>query len=212
MADDESFKVILSYFPGLTEKQIEQYSLLKNLYADWNSKINVISRKDIDNLYINHVLHSLGIAKVIQFKSGTRVLDVGTGGGFPGIPLAIMFPETTFHLIDSIGKKITVVNEVVNSLQLKNVLATKSRAEESKEKFDFIVSRAVTSLHEFYHWTKSLIRKEGFNILHNGILYLKGGHIEEEIKALNQDVMIFEMKDFFKEEYFQTKKIVYISG
>ncbi len=210
MADNGSFKIILDYFPELTERQIQQFSLLKDLYADWNSKINVISRKDIDNLYINHVLHSLGIAKVIQFKPGTKVLDVGTGGGFPGIPLAILFPEVTFHLVDSIGKKILVVNEVARALELKNVVATKSRVEEIKEKFDFIVSRAVTTLSEFYTWTKPLIKREGFNILPNGILYLKGGDLQEEVEVLNRDVMIFELKNFFKEEYFETKKIIYI--
>ncbi len=210
MADNGSFKIILDYFPELTESQVQQFSLLKDLYADWNSKINVISRKDIDNLYINHVLHSLGIAKVVRFKTGTKVLDVGTGGGFPGIPLAILFPDCDFHLVDSIGKKILVVNEVAKALELKNVIATKGRVEEITEKFDFIVSRAVTTLSEFYNWTKPLIRKDGFNILHNGILYLKGGELQDEVKALNRDVMIFELKNFFKEEYFETKKIVYI--
>ncbi len=203
--------IILKYFPELTVEQVRQFSLLKELYADWNAKINVISRKDIHNLYINHVLHSLGIAKVIQFKAGTRVLDVGTGGGFPGIPLAILFPDVHFHLVDSIGKKITVVNEVAKGLGLKNVLATQSRAEELKEKFDFIISRAVTTLSEFYNWTRPLIKREGNNILRNGILFLKGGDLGEEIKSLNKPVLIFDLKNYFEEDFFETKKVVYVS-
>jgi 16S rRNA (guanine527-N7)-methyltransferase len=210
MTDNESFRIILNYFPGLAEKQAEQFSMLKELYEDWNSKINVISRKDIDNLYVNHVLHSLGIAKVIQFKTGTKVLDVGTGGGFPGIPLAILFPLVSFHLIDSIGKKITVVNEVVKALELTNVIAKKNRAEEINEKYDFVVSRAVTSLPEFYGWVRPLVKKAGMNVLHNGILYLKGGDLTEEIKTLKHDVILFDLKDFFTEEYFETKKVVYV--
>jgi 16S rRNA (guanine527-N7)-methyltransferase len=206
-----SHEIILKYFSGLSKEQVNRFALLQEVYADWNSKINVISRKDIDNLYVNHVLHSLGIAKVIQFKSGTSVLDVGTGGGFPGIPLAILFPEVKFHLVDSIGKKITVVNEVVDALQLKNVLATKSRAEELKEKYDFIVSRAVTTLPEFYQWTRWMVKRESLNEMHNGILLLKGGDLEEEIKSLNKKVMVFELKKFFEEEFFETKKVAYLS-
>jgi len=183
--------------------------MLQALYADWNSKINVISRKDIENLYINHVLHSLGIAKVITFKKGTSVLDVGTGGGFPGIPLAILFPAVNFHLADSIGKKITVVQEISKALGLQNVTATKSRAEELPQQYDFTVSRAVTTLSEIYQWTRSLIKRNGFNDLHNGILYLKGGDLKEEIEVLHKKVMIFELKNFFEEDFFETKKVVY---
>lgn len=208
---NQSHQIILNYFPDLSERQVKQFAMLQELYAEWNSKINVISRKDIDNLYVNHVLHSLGIAKVVQFKKGTKVLDVGTGGGFPGIPLAILFPDVQFYLVDSIGKKITVVNEIAKALQLKNVIATKGRVEELKEKFDFIVSRAVTSLPEFYQWTRALIKKDGFNELHNGILYLKGGDLDEEIKTLKRPVVIFDLKNYFSEDFFETKKVVYIS-
>jgi len=204
-------QIILDYFPDLSPNQIEQFSNLKHLYSEWNSKINVISRKDLDNLYVNHVLHSLGIAKVIQFKKRTRVLDVGTGGGFPGIPLAIFFPEVHFHLVDSIGKKITVVNEVSKALQLKNVTAEKNRVEELDEKFDFVVTRAVASLVEVYHWVKPLIKREVTNTMHNGIFFLKGGELKEEIQELNKKVLTFELKNFFKEEFFETKKVVYVS-
>ena len=207
---NQSHQIILKYFPELSEEQVRQFTKLKDLYADWNSKINVISRKDIENLYVNHVLHSLGIAKVIQFRDATHVLDVGTGGGFPGIPLAILFPMAQFHLVDSIGKKITVVNEVTKELELKNIIATKNRAEELKEKFDFIVSRAVTTLPEFYQWTKPLIKKSGINILRNGIICLKGGDMDAEIKLLNKPVMIFELKNYFDEDFFETKKVVYV--
>lgn len=203
-------QIILNYFPELNKEQAHQYFLLNGLYHDWNAKINVISRKDIDNLYINHVLHSLGIAKVIQFKRKTKVIDVGTGGGFPGIPLAILFPEVNFHLVDSIGKKITVVNDVVKELKLKNVVATKNRVEEITEKFDFVVCRAVITLPVFHEWVKSLISKDGFNVLHNGILCLKGGDVTEEIKLLKKRVLIFDLKDYFAEEFFETKKVVYI--
>ncbi|MCX6291946.1 MAG: 16S rRNA (guanine(527)-N(7))-methyltransferase RsmG [Bacteroidetes bacterium] len=211
MTEIPSHNILLNYFPGLTPEQIRQFALLKELYADWNEKINVISRKDIDNLYVNHVLHSMGIAKVISFANGTRVLDVGTGGGFPGIPLAILFPGVQFFLVDSIGKKIKVVEEVASSLGLKNVTAKKIRAEELDEKFDFIVSRAVASLSEFYHWTRPLIKREGFNSFKNGILYLKGGDLEEEIVQLKRKVIVFELKDYFDEEFFETKKVVYFN-
>ena len=206
-----SHQIILNYFPGLSEEQIQQFFLLKDLYNDWNAKINVISRKDIDNLYINHVLHSLGIAKVIQFKKNTKVIDVGTGGGFPGIPLAILFPETHFHLVDSIGKKITVVNDVVNQLKLKNVVTSNTRVEVMKEKFDFVVSRAVTTLQEFVQWVGPLISKDGFNELHNGILCLKGGDVTDELSLLKRKAMIFDLKKSFSEEFFEKKKVVYIS-
>jgi 16S rRNA (guanine527-N7)-methyltransferase len=206
---------IQKYFPSLSQEQIRQFDLLKDLYSEWNAKINVISRKDIENLYVNHVLHSLGIAKVISFKKGTRVLDVGTGGGFPGVPLAILFPDVQFHLIDSIGKKITVVNEVVKGLELKNVTAEKERAEELKGKgakgsFDFVVSRAVTSLNELYWWTKILIKSEGFNALPNGMLFLKGGDLKEEIMELGKKAEVIELKKFFEEEFFVEKKVVYV--
>lgn len=206
-----SHQIILNYFPRLNEEQVQQLFLLKDLYGDWNAKINVISRKDIDNLYINHVLHSLGIAKVIQFKKNTKVIDVGTGGGFPGIPLAILFPETHFHLVDSIGKKITVVNDVVYQLKLKNVVASNTRVEVMKEKFDFVVSRAVTTLQEFVQWVGPLIRKDGFNELHNGILCLKGGDVTDELSLLKRKAMIFDLKKSFSEEFFEKKKVVYVS-
>lgn len=210
MARDESYQIIQNYFPDLNDEQVRQFFRLKELYAGWNEKINVISRKDIDNLYINHVLHSLGIAKIIEFKKDTTVLDAGTGGGFPGIPLAILFPEVHFHLVDSIGKKITVVNEVAIELTLKNVVASKIRVEEMTEKFDFIVSRAVTSLPIVYSWVKHLVKKDGFNVLHNGILCLKGGDITEEAKLLNKRVLVFDLKNYFEEEFFETKKVVYV--
>jgi len=180
------------------------------LYQDWNAKINVISRKDIDNLYLNHVLHSLGIAKVVSFKPGTTVLDVGTGGGFPGIPLAILFPETQFHLVDSIGKKITVVRNVSDGAGLKNVRAEQIRAEQVRGEYDFIVSRAVTRLKEFYGWVHRKVKDESRHTLYNGILYLKGGDLDEELAELKKPHQIIELKDFFREEFFETKKVVYV--
>lgn len=203
-------QIIQEYFPNLSEKQKEQFAQLLPLYLDWNSKINVISRKDMEQFYEHHVLHSLGIAKVMQFKPGTKVLDVGTGGGFPGIPLAILFPETDFFLVDSIGKKIKVVNAVAEAIGLKNVRAQQIRAEELKEQFDFVVSRAVTELPEFYGWIKNKFRKQNLNDLPNGILYLKGGDLTEELSSFKSKVQIFELKDYFSEEFFETKKVVYL--
>jgi 16S rRNA (guanine527-N7)-methyltransferase len=206
----ESADIIFQYFPDLTEKQKGQYRRLFDLYRDWNEKINVVSRKDIDNLYTNHVLHSLGIAKVITFKPGAAVLDVGTGGGFPGIPLAIMFPETNFHLVDSIGKKITVVNAVADALALRNVKGEQIRAEQIKDQYDFIISRAVTRLKEFYGWINKKTNKQSVHSLSNGILYLKGGDLAEELAELKKPYQTFDLSDYFKEEFFETKKVVYV--
>lgn len=200
---------ILKYFPDLSEKQIEQLSKLKDLYFEWNEKINVISRKDIDELYVKHVLHSLAIAKVMKFKDGTEVLDVGTGGGFPGIPLAILFPEVNFHLVDSIQKKILVVSEVANALELKNVKAETQRVEKLKSKYDFIVSRAVTQMPKFVGWVRGKIKKENINPLPNGILYLKGGDLSEELKDF-KTAEIYPISEFFSEDFFETKKVVYL--
>ncbi|HKZ38297.1 MAG TPA: 16S rRNA (guanine(527)-N(7))-methyltransferase RsmG [Chryseolinea sp.] len=202
--------IIFHYFPDLSDSQKIQFSKLFDLYKDWNEKINVISRKDIDNLYVNHVLHSLSIGKIISFKPGAKILDVGTGGGFPGIPLAILFPETQFHLVDSIGKKITVVKNVAESLNLKNVKAEQVRAEQIKGEYDFIVSRAVTRLKEFYSWVNRKIKKDSMHELFNGILYLKGGDLEEELAELKKPHQIFDISDYFQEEFFETKKIVYL--
>lgn len=202
-------ELILKYFPDLTETQIAQFKKLQELYSDWNAKINVISRKDIDELYTRHVLHSLGIAKVMPFKPGATVLDVGTGGGFPGIPLAILFPETQFYLIDIIAKKIRVVNEVAQGLGLKNVKAEQKRAELVKEEFDFIVSRAVTNMPDFVKWIKDKTKKNSNHELKNGILYLKGGDLTEEL-APYQNVQLFDLPNFFEEDFFETKKVVYL--
>ncbi|GHM99469.1 ribosomal RNA small subunit methyltransferase G [Cytophagales bacterium WSM2-2] len=180
------------------------------LYKEWNEKINVVSRKDIENIYINHVLHSLGIAKVMQFNKGAQVMDVGTGGGFPGIPLAILFPETEFYLVDSIGKKITVVKEVASALNLKNVRAEQVRAEQVKQKFDFVVSRAVTRMKEFYRWVQNSIKPKSTHTLDNGILYLKGGDLDEELDELKRPYSLYNLPDYFKEDFFETKKVVYM--
>jgi 16S rRNA (guanine527-N7)-methyltransferase len=204
------FDLIQSYFPDLTSKQIEQFSRLQELYTHWNEQINVISRKDTENFYERHVLHSLGIAKVIQFKKGTKIMDVGTGGGFPGIPLAILFPDCEFLLVDSIGKKIKVVNEVASALGLKNVTGKHERAEKVEGTFDFIVSRAVTQMPEFITWVKNKISKTSKNFLPNGILYLKGGDLSEEMKTVKQWFKEYNLKDFFEGEFFQTKKVVYL--
>lgn len=202
-------ELILKYFPNLTEKKIQQFSQLQNLYTDWNAQINVISRKDMDNLYIKHVLHSLAIAKVIDFSDGSKILDVGTGGGFPGIPLAILFPEVDFLLVDSIGKKIKVVNEVANSIGLKNLRAQHTRAEQVVGQFDFVVSRAVTKMKVFQQWVRKRISVKQNNTLFNGILYLKGGDLTEELKGI-KNVDLYDIPNFFEEEFFETKKVVHI--
>lgn len=204
-----SVSLILKYFPEITDEQKQQFEKLEQLYTEWNEKINVISRKDMDGLYEKHILHSLGIAKVMPFADGTKVLDVGTGGGFPGIPLAILFPEVSFTLIDSIGKKIKVVEAVSEGLGLKNVTAVHGRAEKLKEKFHFMVSRAVTQMPEFLRWLKGKFEKEQFNEKHNGVLYLKGGDLAEELAGLRCE--IFQLKNYFEEEFFDTKKVVYLS-
>ena len=203
--------LILKYFKGLSEEQIAQFSALYELYFDWNSKINVISRKDIENLYERHILHSLVIAKIIHFRPGTTVMDVGTGGGFPGIPLAIFFPEVQFHLVDSIGKKIKVATEVSNSIVLKNVTFRHCRVEDEKEKFDFVVSRAVMPLSELVRLSqKNIQQKNQKNSLPNGLICLKGGELEHEILPFKQRASVYNLKEFFKEEFFLTKKAVYL--
>lgn len=202
--------IILKYFPDLTTKQVEQFSQLKDLYADWNEKINVISRKDVDHFYERHVLHAMSIAKVMQFEPGTKVLDIGTGGGFPGIPLAILFPDTHFHLIDSIGKKISVVKDVVKKLKLSNVEAQQVRAESLVRKYDFIVSRAVTRFANFLPWVKGKFKKEDFNEFPNGIFLLKGGDIDEEMEEREVSYVTYHLDDYFAEEFFETKKIVFV--
>ncbi|MFN0728795.1 16S rRNA (guanine(527)-N(7))-methyltransferase RsmG [Polaribacter gochangensis] len=203
-------KIIQKYFTNLTETQLEQFTKLQELYKDWNLKINVVSRKDIDELYLRHVLHSLGIAKVISFKPGSKVLDVGTGGGFPGIPLAVLFPQTQFHLVDSIGKKIKVVDEVVAGLGLENVKTTHGRVEDVKEQYDFIVSRAVAQMETFVGWTKGKTLKKQNHELKNGILYLKGGDLSEEL-AKYTSATIYDLPNYFEEEFFETKKVVHLA-
>ena len=204
-----SVQIINKYFPNLSEEQKSQFQQLETLYKEWNEKINVISRKDIDEFYERHVLHSLGIAKIMEFADGTKVLDIGTGGGFPGIPLAILFPNVEFTLVDSIGKKITVVNAVAESLGLKNVKAYHERAEKIKDKFHFVVSRAVTQMPVFLRWLKGKFEKEQFNPKLNGVLYLKGGDLGEELAGIKCE--IYHLKDQFEEEFFDTKKVVYLS-
>lgn len=202
--------IIFRYFPQVTDVQKKQFAQLFDLYREWNDKINVVSRKDIDNLYVNHVLHSLGIARVNSFLPGSRVLDVGTGGGFPGIPLAILFPETQFHLVDSIGKKITVVRAVSEGVGLKNVKAEQIRAEEIKGEYEFVVSRAVTRLKEFYGWIHRKVKKESIHELKNGILYLKGGDLQEELAEARKAYTLYNLSDYFTEEFFETKKVVHV--
>lgn len=202
-------KLIKKYFPDLDDSQLQQFEKIAEVYKDWNQKINVVSRKDIDEIYIRHVLHSLGIAKVQTFLPGSKVLDVGTGGGFPGIPLAILFPETQFTLVDSIGKKIKVVEEVTEALELKNVKAINDRVENISGEFDFIVSRAVAVMPSFVHWVKGKIAKESKHDRKNGILYLKGGDLSEELKPY-RTVEIFELSGLFTEDFFDTKKVVYL--
>jgi len=202
-------EIISRYFRDLSPKQIEQFSKLGELYKIWNSKINVISRKDVDELYLRHVLHSLGIAKVQQFQSGANILDVGTGGGFPGIPLAVLFPESNFYLVDSIGKKIKVVKAIAEALDLKNVKATHGRAEKVRGEFDFIVSRAVTNMDDFVKWTRKKVDEKQRHTLKNGILYLKGGDLSEELQNF-QKAKLYDLSDYFEEDFFETKKVVYI--
>ena len=202
-------ELVLKYFPDLTDTQINQFKMLEDLYKDWNSKINVVSRKDIDELYLRHVLHSLGIAKVMRFTDGSSILDVGTGGGFPGVPLAIMFPNCKFHLVDSINKKLKVINAVAESIGLDNVKTTHSRVEAIDETYDFIVSRAVTAMPEFTKWVKGKIAKKQQNEFKNGILYLKGGDLTEELQQYT-NVKAYLLSDYFEEDFFETKKVIYL--
>lgn len=209
MQQKKAMELILKYFPNLTKHQMKQFEMLKELYEDWNAKINVISRKDIEELYVRHVLHSLGITKILEFKKGSKIMDVGTGGGFPGIPLAIMYPEVEFYLIDVIAKKIKVVQEVAKALELKNVVAEQKRAELVKWNFDFIVSRAVTNMPDFVKWVADRTVKDSKHELKNGILYLKGGDLTEELAAFPNAVQ-YNLSDFFEEDFFETKKVVYL--
>jgi 16S rRNA (guanine527-N7)-methyltransferase len=202
--------IIEKYFPRLTDKQKQQFAQLGELYATWNAQINVISRADIDNLYEKHILHSLAIAKVVDFKDFTEILDVGTGGGFPGIPLAILYPNCQFLLVDSIGKKIKVVNEIATALGLENIKAEQMRAELVEGEFDFVVSRAVTRLLPFYGWVKGKININNYNKYKNGILYLKGGDLKEELKELGKKSRVFELSEYFEEEFFETKMVVHV--
>jgi len=205
-----SVDIIYKYFPDLTTVQKSQFAALYEVYKVWNEQINVVSRKDFESFYEKHVLHSLGIAKAINFKSGSDVLDVGTGGGFPGIPLAIMFPETHFFLADSIGKKIKVANEVKDAIGLKNVTAKQIRAEDIQHKFDFIVSRAVTAMPKFLTWVRKKIKKQDQNAYPNGLLYLKGGDLIEEMKSIREYYEFLHLADHFEEDFFETKKVVYV--
>ena len=202
-------KLLLKYYPDLSDQQILQFEKLKELYKDWNLKINVVSRKDIDELYLRHVLHSLGIAKIQKFMPGSKILDVGTGGGFPGIPLAILFPEVQFHLVDSIAKKIKVVNEVVAGLKLQNVTITNARVESLNERYDFVVSRAVAQMDTFVRWVNFAVLKKNNHALKNGILYLKGGDLTDELLNFTT-ATIYPLKDYFEEDFFETKSVVHL--
>lgn len=204
-------ELIHKYFPNITEQQREHFAALDALYRDWNSKINVISRKDIDNLYEHHILHSLGIAQLISFKPGTRIMDLGTGGGFPGIPLAIMFPDVHFHLVDSIGKKIRVCDEISTALGLKNVTTEWARAENVKDKFDFVVSRAVMPLTDLVKLVRKNIAKDSHNAMPNGLICLKGGELEHEVMPMKSHTLITDLSNYFEEDFFETKKVVYVS-
>jgi 16S rRNA (guanine527-N7)-methyltransferase len=204
--------LLIKYFPSLTQHQLKQFKQLPDLYSFWNSQINVISRRDITLIYERHILHSLGIAKTMSFMPGEKVLDVGTGGGFPGIPLAILFPETNFYLVDSIGKKIKVVQEVAKAIELKNLTAVHQRAEQINEKFDFVISRAVTQLKDFYPWVKDKFNRQSKNLLPNGILYLKGGDLTNEIAESGLKVQQYYLRNYFEEEFFETKQVVYVKG
>ena len=207
---EQGVELIYSHFPDLTERQREQFAMLKEVYATWNEQINVISRKDIEDLYVKHVLHSLAIAKVMPFVPGTKVLDIGTGGGFPGIPLAILFPECSFHMVDSIGKKIKVVNGAIEALELTNATGEHCRAESHKQKYDFIVSRAVTRMQGFLNFTRKKVHNVHENSLKNGLLYLKGGDLAEELAETGKDFKIFDLSQMFEEPFFETKKVVYM--
>lgn len=207
---ESDLSLIRRYFPKLTDQQFDRFGQLGPLYREWNAKINVISRKDIDELYLRHVLHSLGIAKVMPFADGSHILDVGTGGGFPGIPLAILFPHCTFKLIDSIGKKIKVVQAVTEALELENVQAAQIRAEQDRERYDFVVSRAVKPLETFIPWVQNRFKQQQSNGFPNGILYLKGGDLRSELRAVRRDTDVFLLKDHFQEEFFTTKSVVYV--
>ena len=201
---------LLKYFPDLSQQQLDQYELLAKEFLSWNEKINLISRKDTENLFEHHILHSLAIAKVCKFKPQCEVMDIGTGGGFPGLPLAIMFPETKFYLVDSIGKKIKVVQALIETLGLKNVKAEQIRAENVNRQFDFIVSRAVTYLPDFMQWTKGKISKIQYHDLANGVLYLKGGDLKEELSTIKNKIKIYDIDNYFEEEFFETKKVIHV--
>lgn len=206
----QSASVVYHYFPNLTISQVRRFDALGELYREWNDKINVVSRKDIDQLYERHVLHSLAIAKVVQFKPGASILDVGCGGGFPGIPLAILFPDTHFHLVDSIGKKITVVRNVAEALGLENVKAEQKRAEEVKQKYDFVITRAVARLQKLHSWVNNKIKPDSMHSLYNGLLALKGGDLEEELEEAHLNYAEYEISNYFQEEFFETKKVIYV--